>query len=51
LNRRDTCWRWLQERADSPWYPTLRQFRQTRGGDWESVVAAVAAELKNFSPH
>jgi Flp pilus assembly protein TadD len=50
LNRRDTCWRWLLERADSHWYPTLRQFRQTRGGDWESVVAAVAAELKNFSP-
>jgi len=48
LNRRDSCWRWLLERADSPWYPTLRQFRQTQAGDWDSVVATVAAELKEF---
>src|SRR5208337_1118017 len=30
LNRFDTCWRWLLGRDDSPWYPTLRQFRQPR---------------------
>jgi hypothetical protein len=41
LNRRDTDWRWLLERDDSPWYPTLRQFRQTRDGDWDDVVARV----------
>jgi hypothetical protein len=45
LNRFDTCWRWLAERDDSPWYPSLRQFRQTRSGDWDGVVARVAVAL------
>jgi tetratricopeptide (TPR) repeat protein/enamine deaminase RidA (YjgF/YER057c/UK114 family) len=45
LNRFDSDWRWLRDRTDSPWYPTLRQFRQPRAGDWESVVADVAAAL------
>jgi tetratricopeptide (TPR) repeat protein len=39
-------WRWLLDRSDSPWYPTMRLFRQTRRGDWESVVAALAAALE-----
>ena len=39
-------WRWLLDRSDSPWYPTMRLFRQTRRGDWESVVAALAAVLE-----
>jgi Tetratricopeptide repeat len=34
-------WRWLLGRADSPWYPAARLFRQPRPGDWESVVKAV----------
>jgi hypothetical protein len=38
-------WRWLLERSDSPWYPTMRLFRQERPGDWGTVVAAIAAEL------
>jgi len=38
-------WRWLLERADSPWYPTMRLFRQERAGDWAGVVAQVAGEL------
>ena len=45
LNRFDTCWRWLLDRQDSPWYPTLRQFRQAWPGDWEGVVSRVAAAL------
>jgi hypothetical protein len=42
---RASDWRWLLDRDDSPWYPTMRLFRQTRGGDWDEVVARIAAEL------
>jgi len=38
-------WRWLLDRDDSPWYPTMRLFRQARRGDWDEVVARVAREL------
>lgn len=38
-------WRWMEGRDDSPWYPTMRLFRQERPGDWESVVARVAVAL------
>ncbi len=38
-------WRWLLDRADSPWYPTLRLFRQRQPGDWGEVFAEMAAEL------
>ncbi len=41
--------RWLLEREDSPWYPTMRLFRQERAGDWESVVQRVADELRQVS--
>ncbi|HWY88682.1 MAG TPA: glycosyltransferase family 9 protein, partial [Gemmataceae bacterium] len=37
-------WRWLLERSDSPWYPTMRLFRQTRFGDWSEVFERVARE-------
>ncbi len=39
-------WRWLQNRSDSPWYPTMRLFRQPAPGDWRGVAAQVAAALK-----
>jgi Flp pilus assembly protein TadD len=45
LNRFDSCWRWLRGRDDSPWYPTLRQFRQTRRNDWSAVIASVRQAL------
>jgi hypothetical protein len=41
-------WRWLTERNDSPWYPSLRLFRQDRFGDWEGVVQRMAAALREF---
>ena len=49
LNRFDTCWRWLRERSDSPWYPTLRLYRQRRRGDWVEVVQRVRADLESFA--
>lgn len=39
-------WRWLDRRADSPWYPTLRLFRQGEPGDWNSVFRQMADELR-----
>jgi tetratricopeptide (TPR) repeat protein len=39
------CWRWLLDRLDSPWYPTMRLFRQSRLGEWGDVFADVAAAL------
>jgi tetratricopeptide (TPR) repeat protein len=40
-------WRWLLEREDSPWYPTMRLLRQPFRGDWESVMARVAGDLRD----
>ena len=40
-------WRWLLDREDSPWYPTMRLFRQKSLGDWSGVVARVAEALRN----
>ena len=42
----DAEWRWLTERADSPWYPTMRLFRQRTGGDWREVFEAMAARSR-----
>lgn len=38
-------WRWSGQEATSLWYPSLRLFRQSAAGDWEGVLAAIAAEL------
>ncbi|RJF81321.1 tetratricopeptide repeat protein [Azospirillum cavernae] len=45
LSRYDGCWRWLQDRDDTPWYPTMRLFRQTMSGDWTTVGLRVADAL------
>jgi tetratricopeptide (TPR) repeat protein len=38
-------WYWMLDRTDSPWYPTMRLFRQRERGDWPSVFAAIAAQV------
>jgi Flp pilus assembly protein TadD len=48
LSRLDACWRWGKERDDSPWYPTMRLFRQTTQGDWAEVIRRVADALPGF---
>ncbi len=42
-------WRWLLNRDDSPWYPTMRIFRQPHPGDWDGAVGRVAAQLATWS--
>src|SRR5262249_39764638 len=41
-------WRWLRERENSPWYPTMRLFRQDRPGNWEGVVERMIGELRKL---
>ena len=41
-------WRWLTERADSPWYPSMRLFRQKQFGDWPGVFGKMADELRRM---
>jgi ADP-heptose:LPS heptosyltransferase len=41
-------WRWLRGRADSPWYPTMRLFRQQSAGDWDEVMARLAIALRDW---
>jgi tetratricopeptide (TPR) repeat protein len=48
LNRFATCWRWLLNRSDSPWYPSLHLFRQPSLGDWDSVMQNVRAAAEQF---
>ena len=43
-------WRWMLKRADSPWYPTMRLFRQPSRGDWRSVFAEMATRLAERMP-
>ncbi|MDR3515505.1 MAG: tetratricopeptide repeat protein [Azospirillaceae bacterium] len=51
LLRFDACWRWMQDRADSPWYPTARLFRQPHPGAWDDVIRNVAGALAAQIPH
>lgn len=41
-------WRWMLDRSDTPWYPTMRLFRQREEGKWDSVIDDVVTELNNI---
>jgi ADP-heptose:LPS heptosyltransferase len=41
-------WRWLWEREDSPWYPTMRLFRQPQPGAWEAVFERIESEVRRL---
>ena len=47
----DADWRWMDDRDDSPWYPTMRLFRQPAPGAWEPLVARVATALAQQATH
>lgn len=42
-------WRWMEKRLDTPWYPTMRLFRQDRRGDWTAVMEHLTAALSQLS--
>lgn len=46
----DPDWRWMSHRSDTPWYPTMRLFRQRRAGAWEAVIADVSKALNGYRP-
>ncbi len=48
LNRYDTCWRWLLDRDDSPWYRSVTLYRQAQDLDWAPVLRRVAHDLSRF---
>lgn len=41
-------WRWLLEREDSPWYPTMHLYRQPKPGDWTAVIQRATADLEDL---
>jgi len=49
LLRRFADWRWLLDRSDCPWYPTMRLFRQRTVGDWDGPVGQIAQALRDFT--
>jgi ADP-heptose:LPS heptosyltransferase len=42
-------WRWLLNKKDNSWYPTMKLFRQKKAGDWDSLFKEVADELRNLA--
>ena len=45
FNRHASEWRWMRDREDSPWYPTMRIFTQEKTGTWDEVVSRMSAAL------
>jgi tetratricopeptide (TPR) repeat protein len=48
LNRFNTCWRWMRDRDDNTWYPSMKIYRQSSPGNWSKVIEQVAADLKSL---
>lgn len=51
LNRFDTCWRWLDDRLDSPWYKNTIIYNQASPGDWDVVLDKVVKDLQELFPN
>ena len=49
LLKHDADWRWMAGRSDSPWYPSMRLYRQPAPGDWKSVMARVGEDRQRYS--
>jgi len=49
LLKADADWRWMTGRNDSPWYPTMRLYRQARPGDWSVPLAHIANDLAGWA--
>jgi len=49
LSRYDACWRWLMDRDDTPWYPTMRLFTQKKPYDWEGVLERMIMPLQTLA--
>jgi hypothetical protein len=49
LLHQDSDWRWMDQRDDSPWYPSMRLFRQAQQDNWEPVIAQVTDALKTHA--
>ncbi|MBO1326153.1 tetratricopeptide repeat-containing glycosyltransferase family protein [Acetobacter sp. TBRC 12305] len=49
LSRLEQCWRWLSGRIDSPWYDSLRIYRQVEPRDWSDPMARMTADLRQFA--
>ncbi|RRA49391.1 ADP-heptose--LPS heptosyltransferase [Acidipila sp. EB88] len=48
LLKQEADWRWMLDRSDSPWYPTMRLFRQPSAGDWAGALEAVGTALSRW---
>ena len=49
LSRYNGCWRWLTDRSDTPWYPTMRVFRQQTPDGWDDTMSEVVTALRRLS--
>jgi hypothetical protein len=48
LLRREADWRWMADRSDTPWYPTMRLIRQQREGEWDGVISEANATIRDW---